>query len=153
MGSTPTTSTNFKAKYTYNASGIRTSKVANGFTSNYFLNGNKIVRQQDATNILTFYYAADGVTGFHLKNNVIDADFYYKKNAQNDIIGIYSTSGDEIARYEYDAWGNCSAKYLTSNNEYAKITSDYTCNDINDITITNRFIAFKNPFRYRSYYF
>ena len=33
---------------------------------------------------------------------------------------------------------------------YAIITSDYTCNDI---TITNRFIAFKNPFRYRSYYY
>ena len=50
---------------------------------------------------------ADGVTGFRLDNNVVEADFYYKKNAQNDIIGIYSTSGDEIARYEYDAWGNC----------------------------------------------
>lgn len=53
-------------------------------------------------------------------------------------------------RYEYDAWGNCTPKYLTSNNEYAKITSDYT---YNDTTIINRFIAFKNPFRYRSYYY
>ena len=159
--------TNFKAKYTYNASGIRTSKAINvnmlecncgkencdcngTFTTTFFLNGNKIIKQHDCCNDLTFYYAADGITGFHLKNNVIDADFYYKKNAQNDIIGIYSTSGDEIVRYEYDAWGNCTAKYLTSNNEYAKITSDYT---YNDTTIINRFIAFKNPFRYRSYYY
>ena len=167
VGSNPTIGTNFKAKYTYNASGIRTSKAINvnmlecncgkencdcngTFTTTFFLNGNKIIKQHDCCNDLTFYYAADGITGFHLKNNMIDADFYYKKNAQNDIIGIYSTSGDEIVRYEYDAWGNCSAKYLTSNNEYAKITSDYT---YNDTTIINRFIAFKNPFRYRSYYY
>ena len=33
---------------------------------------------------------------------------------------------------------------------YAIITNDYT---YNDTTIINRFIAFKNPFRYRSYYY
>ena len=155
------------AEYKYNANGIRTSKTINvnmlecncgkedcdcngTFTTSFFLNGNKIIKQHDCCNDLTFYYGADGVTGFHLKNNLVDDDFYYKKNAQNDIIGIYSTSGDEIVRYEYDAWGNCTPKYLTSNNEYAKITSDYT---YNDTTIIDRFIAFKNPFRYRSYYY
>ena len=159
--------TNFKAKYTYNASGIRTSKAINvnmlecncgkencdcngTFTTTFFLNGNKIIKQHDCCNDLTFYYAADGVTGFHLKNNLVDDDFYYKKNAQNDVIGIYSTDNKEIARYEYDAWGNCVVKYLQDDGTYAIITSDYTCNDI---TITNRFIAFKNPFRYRSYYY
>ena len=93
---------------------------------------------------------ADGVTCFRLDNNVVEADFYYKKNAQNDIIGIYSTSGDEIARYEYDAWGNCVAKYLQDDGTYAIINNDYS---YNDTTIINRFIAFKNPFRYRSYYY
>ena len=90
------------------------------------------------------------MTGFRLDNNVVEADFYYKKNAQNDIIGIYSTSGDEIARYEYDAWGNCVAKYLQDDGTYAIINNDYS---YNDTTVINRFIAFKNPFRYRSYYY
>ena len=89
------------------------------FTTSFFLNGNKIIRQHDCCNNLTFYYAADGVTGFHLKNNVVDADFYYKKNAQNDIIGIYSTDNKEIALYEYDAWGNCIVKYLQDDGTYA----------------------------------
>ena len=167
VGSNPTIGTNFKAKYTYNASGIRTSKAINvnmlecncgkencdcngTFTTTFFLNGNKIIKQHDCCNDLTFYYAADGITGFHLKNNVVDADFYYKKNAQNDIIGIYSTSGDEIVRYEYDAWGNCIVKYLQDDGTYGIITSDYS---YNDTSIINRFIAFKNPFRYRSYYY
>ncbi len=138
------------AEYKYNASGIRTSKIANGFTTSYFLNGNKILMQHDATNTFTFYYAADGITGFHLKNNVVDKDFYYKKNAQNDIIGIYMAGQKEIARYEYDAWGNCVAKYLQDDGTYAIINDDYS---YNDTTIINRFIAFKNPFRFRSYYY
>lgn len=81
---------------------------------------------------------------------MIDADFYYKKNAQNDVIGIYSTDNNEIARYEYDAWGNCIVKYLQDDGTYAIINSDYS---YNDTTIINKFIAFKNPFRYRSYYY
>lgn len=159
--------TNLKAKYTYNASGIRTSKAINvnmlecncgkeecdcngTFTTTFFLNGSKIIKQHDCCNDLIFYYGADGLTGFHLTNKKVDADFYYKKNAQNDIIGIYSTSGDEIARYEYDAWGNCVVKYLQDDGTYAIINNDYS---YNDTTIINRFIAFKNPFRYRSYYY
>ena len=137
------------AEFTYNVNGVRTSKKSNGFTTRYYLNGNQILMQKDASNELTFFYGADGVTGFHLKNNVIDEDFYYKKNVQNDVIGIYSTQGIQIARYSYDAWGNCIAEYLQSDGTYAKINNDYM---VNDTTIINRFIAFKNPFRYRSYY-
>ncbi len=139
------------ASYTYNASGIRTSKRFDNFTTSYYLNGNKILVQKDASNIFTFYYGESGVIGFHLKSSgAVDSDFYYKKNAQNDIIGIYSTSGEEIAKYEYDAWGNCVIKYLQENGSYDTITSDYS---YNDISIINRFIAYKNPFRYRSYYY
>ncbi len=38
---------------------------------------------------------------------------------------------------------------MQSDGAYAKINNDYM---VNDTTIINRFIAFKNPFRYRSYY-
>ena len=41
-------------------------------------------------------------------------------------------------------------KYLQENGSYDTITSDYS---YNDISIINRFIAYKNPFRYRSYYY
>ena len=41
-------------------------------------------------------------------------------------------------------------EYLQSDGTYAKIENDYM---VNDTTIVNRFIAFKNPFRYRSYYY
>ena len=155
------------AKYNYNANGIRTSKTIytdylnceckkencdckNSFTTQFFLNGNKIIKQHDCCNDLTFYYGVDGVTGFHIKNNVVDADYYYKKNAQNDIIGIYSTEDEQIARYSYDAWGNQIVEYLNNEGKFVAIEKDFEYNNISEI---NRFIAFKNPFRYRSYYY
>lgn len=87
-------------------------------------------------------------------DNIIDSDFFYKKYAQNDIIGIYNSEGKEIAKYYYDAWGNQKIKYLVETNsntieEYIDIGEDFDYNDISNI---NRFIAYKNPFRYRSYY-
>lgn len=81
---------------------------------------------------------------------LVDNDFYYKKNAQNDIIGIYSADGNQICEYIYDAWGNQVVKYLNNSNEMVAIADNFM---YNDTSIINRFIAFKNPFRYRSYYY
>ena len=161
------------AQYEYNTSGIRTIKriyvdhpnfkfsdksntqtEANNsnsfYTTKFFLNGNKIIKQIDCCNTFTFYYGIDGITGFHLTNTKVDADYYYKKNAQNDIIGIYDSTGNQICEYIYDAWGNQKIKYLSNNGEYVAISDFPIYNDIEDI---NKFIAFKNPFRYRSYYY
>ena len=147
-----------KIQFVYNLNGIRTAKISD-FTTRFFLNGNKIIEQVDSKNSIKFYYGAEGLTGFHLtskdnkNDNIIDSDFFYKKNAQNDIIGIYNSEGKEIAKYYYDAWGNQKIKYLveTGSNtiEYVDIGEDFDYNDISNI---NRFIAYKNPFRYRSYY-
>ena len=147
-----------KIQFVYNLNGIRTAKISD-FTTRFFLNGNKIIEQVDSKNSIKFYYGAEGLTGFHLtskdnkNDDIIDSDFFYKKNAQNDIIGIYNSEGKEIAKYYYDAWGNQKIKYLveTDSNtiEYVDIGEDFDYNDISNI---NRFIAYKNPFRYRSYY-
>lgn len=147
-----------KIQFVYNLNGIRTAKISD-FTTRFFLNGNKIIEQVDSKNSIKFYYGAEGLTGFHLtskdnkNDDIIDSDFFYKKNAQNDIIGIYNSEGKEIAKYYYDAWGNQKIKYLveTDSNtiEYIDIGEDFDYNDISNI---NRFIAYKNPFRYRSYY-
>ena len=134
------------AQFTYNASGIRTAKFANGFTTSYFLNGNKIIKQKDASNDMYFFYGVDGITGFNLNGT----NYYYKKNAQNDIIGIYDNTGTQICEYQYDAWGKTLCKYLSNSGEYVAIEDNYMYNDISN---TNRFVAFKNPIRYRSYYY
>ena len=56
-------------------------------------------------------------------------EYYYVKNAQNDVTAIASADGTIIANYYYDSWG-----------KLAEITGDTE-------------IAELNPIRYRSYYY
>lgn len=58
-----------------------------------------------------------------------DTEYYYIKNAQNDVIAIADSNGNVLARYYYDAWGKVLE--ITGNTEIANL----------------------NPIRYRSYYY
>ena len=144
------------AEYKYNANGIRTTKISNGFTTSYYLNGNKIVRQQDNLNTLDFYYGASGISGFHITSSnaiyngtTLNHDFYYKKSLQGDIIGIVDSDGIEIVKYVYDAWGNHKA-YDSKTGILLDISSYDSYTNTGNIV---QFIASKNPFRYRGYYY
>ena len=86
----------------------------------------KIQRINDYIKILYFYYTEDGVIGFEYNNN----NYYYIKNAQNDVIGIVDSTGNKVAEYQYDP--------------YRKVT---------EVNGSNLAIANLNPFRYRSYYY
>ena len=57
--------------------------------------------------------------------------YYFHRNLLGDVIGIYDTSGTLVAKYLYDAWGNCTISSETTNNALAKA----------------------NPIRYRGYYY
>ncbi|HBL84814.1 MAG: hypothetical protein A2Y17_01510 [Clostridiales bacterium GWF2_38_85] len=117
--------------YTYNESGIRTSKNRNGTVYSYTLDGSKILKETRTGNenaTLYYYYDDTGsVTGFtHNGTN-----YYYGKNIQGDVKYIYDTNGTVVVEYCYDAWGNI-------------------------ISVTGSLastIGVINPFRYRSYYY
>lgn len=64
-------------------------------------------------------------------------NYYYVKNAQEDIIGIMDSNYQVIANYKYDAYGNIN---LITDNKGLEIT------DLSHV-------AYINPFRYRSYYY
>ncbi len=57
--------------------------------------------------------------------------YYFNRNLLGDVIGIYDTSGTLVAKYIYDAWGNCTISGETTNNA----------------------LAHANPIRYRGYYY
>ena len=82
---------------------------------------------------MKFYYGADGLTAFESSGN----KYFYQKNIFGDIIGIYDNNFNWVARYVYDAWGNC------------KVVDEDGSELIYDATS----IAHKNPFRYRGYYY
>lgn len=48
--------------------------------------------------------------GFNYNGN----DYYYVRNAQNDVIFISNSDNTGVVMYQYDAWGNMTACYDTS---------------------------------------
>ena len=105
----------------YNASGIRTRK---GDTY-YELDGDTIISETTCGDTIRYYYGNGGIVGFRYNGS----RYYYEKNLQSDIVGIYDANGNKVGAYVYDAWGNTT------------------------ITTNVGGIATINPFRYRSYYF
>ena len=89
-------------------------------------------------------YGFDGITGFILNGE----NYYYKKNLQGDIIGIFDNNRQIIAKYDYDSWGNFKISYL-DNGIFVDITEENSYN----YSIASLYVALKNPFRYRGYYY
>ena len=123
--------------YTYNSNGVRVQKTVNGVVHNYTVDGIKVLQEtyNDGTeHILNFYYDEnDSPIAFSIN----DTMYYYGKNLQGDVVKIYTTDGEVIAEYTYDAWG----KLLT--------ITDVNGNVITDTTSP----AVVNPIRYRGYYY
>jgi len=55
-------------------------------------------------NVVIRYSYTGGITPVSM--NVNGMDYYYLKNAQGDITHIVDGDVNEVASYEYDAWGN-----------------------------------------------
>ena len=114
--------------YKYNADGIRTSKTVNGTTTEFFLNGTQVLAQKTGDSVMRFIYDSTGKRVGFANGTML---FYYLYNLQGDVIAIVrAATGQVVAKYSYDAWGNCT---VTNAAGYA--------------------VGDKNPFRYRGYYY
>ena len=124
-------------EYTYDMSGVRTSKTVNGTTYNYTTLSGKVMRQQWGNKSLEFIYD-DGNQPFAMIYNDGSTStlYYYVLNAQGDVIALLNENGTLAASYNYGAWGNYSVHGADG-----KKTTDPT------------FIGHINPLRYRGYYY
>ncbi|NEZ50021.1 RHS repeat-associated core domain-containing protein [Clostridium botulinum] len=68
--------------------------------------------------------------------NLKGQEYYYIRNAQNDIIALNNSRGTTVATYTYDSWG----KLLSIKDENGT-----------DITSNKDHVGYKNPYRYRGY--
>ncbi len=140
--------------YNYNAYGQRISKnfsmtgsrpVASGATTYYnkkyyYDHAGRLISEtisktsQDvgsSTEEIVFLYDEAGVIGMtHTVGGTTKA-YYFQRNLLGDVVAIYDTSGAMVAKYLYDAWGNCTISSET----------------------TNTVVANANPIRYRGYYY
>lgn len=112
--------------FSYDGQGRRIKKNNTVFT--YDGEGN-LVKQSDG---LEFVYDTNGLS--YVKYN--NAVYFYRKDAQGNIIALLDNSGNTVVKYRYDAWGNHAV--LDANG--ADIT------DVNHIGVLN-------PFRYRGYFY
>ena len=126
-----------QVSYTYDMSGVRTSKTVNGTTYNYTTLSGKVMRQTWGSKSLEFIYD-DGNQPFAMIYNDGSTStlYYYVLNAQGDVIALLNSAGALVASYNYGAWGN----YSVHDDKGAKITKA-------------SFIGHINPLRYRGYYY
>ena len=120
--------------YTYNADGIRTSKNyynAGGNligTDEYIYDGTKLIAENRSGTWLYYFYDANGaVTGMSYGGTL----YYFRKNLQGDVTGIYNAYGTLVVEYEYTPYG----AILSTTGSMATT------------------IGTINPFRYRGYYY
>ncbi len=114
--------------YKYNKDGIRTSKTVNGVTTTYTLVGDKVTHETNGTNGVYYRYdSGDKLNSMSLNGTA----YYYFRNAQGDIIGLFDNAGTVVVEYTYDAWGNILS------------TTGSLASTVGEI----------NPYRYRGYRF
>ncbi len=119
--------------FEYDGQGRRTSKNTTQYV--YDSNGN-LLKQTGGTNTLKFLYDNGGVIGItHTKGNETK-NYFYRENAQGDIIALLDSRGAVVVKYVYDAWGTCEV-----HNSDGSVLADQT------------HIGNLNPFRYRGYYY
>ena len=125
------------ATYSYNSDGQRIGKnivLPDGETYDYdyyyngdFLAGYRLVITKSdgssTTHNVAFMYDENGEAfGFNYNGN----DYYYVRNAQNDVIFISNSDNTGVVMYQYDAWGNITACYDTSDDGMLSIINPYT---------------------------
>ena len=122
-----------KSEYTYNADGVRIGKTVNGTKTEYYLDGNKILGEQRGADKYRYYYGRDGLIGFQTETR----KYHYVYDSQGNITMLFGNNFlVEIARYEYDAYDNC-----TVYDGDGKVNKD------------PNFIGNVNPFRWKGFYY
>ena len=114
--------------YNYGADGVRTQKTVDGVTTEYYTVGGKLLAEKTGDRVLAFYYDDKGAP---VSVELNGTRYYYHQNLQDDVVGLYSSTGAQVVSYTYDPWG--------------KLLS------VTDTSGTN--IGALNPLRYRGYYY
>ena len=123
---------NKTASYTYDMSGVRSSKTVNGVSYEYTTLSGKITRMTWSGNAVDIVYDDAGRPYLlrYTPSGGATQTYYYVLNLQGDVVGLMNTSMQMVVKYSYDPWGKLTG---------TTATSAYVA------------LAQANPLRYRSY--
>ena len=123
--------------FMYNEDGTRFLKNHDGFQTDYYYDGTRLIAEKNQNETIIYIYDDYGsVIGMQYRLTTYAEDvwdvYWFERNLQGDVVAVYNTVGEKLISYTYDAWGNFTTTYY---NNGASTT------------------AIKNPFRYRGYYY
>ena len=92
--------------FEYNEDGLRQKKTVNNVDTDYFYNGSVLIGMQRGTSKFLFSYDASGnvISVKYITANDTN-EYYYLRNAQNDVVKLIDASGNTVVEYTYDTWG------------------------------------------------
>ena len=93
--------------YSYDAQGRLYGKSGGGRTWINYYDGDKLIAHKIDCNkwlIIRYFYDTEGIAGFKIGTS---DKYTYAKDGQGNVVGLMS-EGQIIAKYVYDAWGNCT---------------------------------------------
>lgn len=111
--------------YEYTAEGRRSKKTVNGTETRYVWDGERLLSETKGNETIYYLYHGSSLVGLEYKGS----EYYYEYNLQGDVAGIVNSSGQNVVRYTYSAWGKPES--CTGNTELGEA----------------------NPIRYRGYYY
>ncbi|MBM7872297.1 RHS repeat-associated protein, partial [Clostridium pascui] len=92
------------------------------------------------------YYTYDS-DGSLVSMNLNGVEYYYIRNLQGDIIGLFDKNGTQVVSYTYDTWGKHDGKAELKDENGTVIQQG----DIKGTLAST--VGVKNPYRYRAYRF
>ena len=116
---------NMGVSYEYTAEGRRSKKTVNGTETRYVWDGDRLLSETKGNETIYYLYHGSSLVGLEYKGS----EYYYEYNLQGDVAGIVNSSGQNVVRYTYSAWGKPES--CTGNTELGEA----------------------NPIRYRGYYY
>ncbi len=97
-----------QATYTYNPTGLRDAITVNGQTKRQIWDVGNVVAETDKYGTLqaTYLYGTSLVS----KKDSLGKEYFYFKNAHNDVVALTDRQGKVCKTYDYDSYGNFTSK-------------------------------------------
>ena len=89
-------------EYKYGPDNLRYSKKVGGTETIYYWDGDILMGEKTGNNVTQYIYDASGIVGMIYNKNY----FYFEKNLYGDVLKVYNSSGNPVAIFEYDSYGN-----------------------------------------------
>ena len=112
-------------QYQYDESGRRYLKIYNGTTTEYVYDGLDPLMEIKNGQVEKIYTTSGGVLGQIISVRNQETDYYYHYDAIGNVIFITDSSGQIIAEYSQEGFGNIIASGGTAQNNYHLTTKEY----------------------------